>query len=87
MSKTNNPNAKILPKMDEINTNAVGNVINKQNRYAAQKAATDASYMEKDKINRGFVWVSNGKTSKLVSPLKLEACLADGFKASNIVKK
>jgi hypothetical protein len=43
--------------------------------------------IESERIKNGFIWVSSGKTSKLVNPDKAKLLLKEGWKKLKIKRK
>ncbi|QCW21776.1 hypothetical protein [Flavobacterium phage V186] len=48
----------------------------------ARKVLKTCLELEKEKLAKGYEWLTNGKTSKLVHPDKISLELSNGFKVS-----
>lgn len=60
--------------------NSVGNAINKEVRKKAKAALPNGFAVEKQRAANGWVWLRKGKTSRQVSPDKIEALKSEGWK-------
>ena len=75
-------NIKVVMKLTNIleeKDNSIGNKISDKARQIANVSLVNCKCQEQQKISEGYVWVTNGKTSKLIHPDKLENALEDGF--------
>lgn len=60
--------------------NSIGTSVNKKAREIAKKILPKAKKVERDRRDKGYVWVRKGKTKKQVNPEKLNFYLDDGWK-------
>lgn len=70
----------ILPRIDELKNNSVGNKENDKSRNLAIKSLNNVKIHEVTKLKNGFIWVVKDKMSKLIGPDKLKQSILDRFK-------
>lgn len=76
---------KNKPKKDktikfELKSNSVGSTDMAKNREKANCLLCEIQKNETQKMKDGYVWMINGKTSKLVCLAKIEESILNGFK-------
>lgn len=80
--KTASQKPPTLLNVLEEKDNSIGDKVNKKNRNCAIQCLDACKCLEHEKIAKGYIWVTNGKTSKLIHPDKLESSFVDGFSKS-----
>ena len=63
-------------------SNKVGGSQNKEVRIAAKKALPKARELEAKREADGWLWITNGKTSKQVHPNKVQFYFDQGYRLS-----
>lgn len=80
MSLKQSKNIARVDTVSEIDTNAVGGTDMRNNRNSALKAIKKAKEVEQSLIQLGRVWMTLGKTSKLVAPDKVQIHIDMGYR-------
>lgn len=70
----------ILPKMQELKSNSVGNTENDKQRLRAIEVLSHAKAQETIKISKGYKSMQKDKTTVLANPNRFEYYLSEGFK-------
>lgn len=78
--KKGSKQSTILPTINELKNNSVGNTENEKVRIKAICVLADAKQQESIKKSKGHKYMSKGKTSVLVSPERFSDYFRDGFK-------
>ena len=71
---------QILPSVNELKSNGVGNVENEKNRLRALGNLEQAKKLELAKKQKGYRWMRNGKTNAYVHPDRFDSYKEKGFK-------
>ena len=79
-------NKKINKVESLLTNNKIGTTEMQINRKEAQKEIKDAFTIDEKKLKEGYVWLTNGKTSKLVHPNNVHQNIADGFKLTKKIE-
>lgn len=87
MKKDNLPNAKLLPAIEELSSNSVGGTDMKKNRSQALKLIREGKNSDEAKLAKGYLRVTNGKTSVLAHPDNIEAYKEKGFKITQVGRR
>jgi len=59
--------------------NSIGNKINKKSKAVAVFSLSDLKAKEHQKLSEGYIWLTQGKTSKLCHPNKVNQYLSEGW--------
>lgn len=72
-----------IDKLNSLESNTEILKSNSKDEVAkARKVLTTCLELEREKLAKGYKWLTNGKTSKLVHPDKIKKELSNGFKIS-----